>query len=149
MGRRTVALAAVSAAALMAPALAGAQDPVVDRGPSATLTAGQPSAVAGRVVAVAVFARATAKVHGQVRVGLYRAAPGAAVGRRVALNSLRFAAGGSARTFRVPVSARCVFARVPSVWFTVTTAAYRVGPTGALVTLKAKSRGSLLRCNRG
>jgi hypothetical protein len=84
-----------------------------------------------------------------VRVGLYRAAPGATTGRRVATNSIRFARGGVMRTYRVPVSARCVFARRASVWFTVATAGYRVGPLGALVTLKAKSRGALLRCNRG
>ena len=159
-GRRTIALAAAAVALMAAPALAGAQDsavdsaplatdPVVDRGPLATLTAGQPSVSAGRVVAVARFTRRSPDLAGQIRVGLYRAAPNAKVGRRVATNSLRFARGGSLNVFRLPVSARCVPAQRGTVWFTVATAGYRVGPLGALVTLKAKSRGSLLRCNRG
>jgi hypothetical protein len=98
---------------------------------------------------VALFTRRAPTLAGQVRVGLYRAAPGATTGRRVALNSLRFARGGNMLVFRLPVSARCAPARGASTWFTVTTAGYRIGPVGRLVTLKAKSRGSALRCNRG
>jgi hypothetical protein len=126
-----------------------AVDPVVDRGPLASLASGQPSRSGGRVVAVGVFTRRAATLSGVVRVGLYRAAPGAATGRRVTTNGVRFARGGTRRVYRVPVSVPCAPARRGSVWFTVSTAGYRVGPLGALVVLKAKSRGSLLRCNRG
>lgn len=158
MRGRTMGLAALAAAALAAPAgLAGAQeevadalaaDPVVDRGPAATLTAGQPSAGVGcRVRAVALFTRGTGAVAGQVRIGLYRAVPGAATGRRVALTSVRFARSARPTSIRLPVTYTGTRARRASVWFTVATAGYTPRAGARLVTLRAKSRGALIRCN--
>jgi len=162
MRGRTYVLVAVAAGAMVLPAAAGAQladpedtaavenavDPVIDRGPGATLQAGQPAVSGGRVRAVAVFRRVAGVGPGQVRIGLYRAAPGAAVGRRVILNSVRFARGGSS-SIRVPVSAVCVKARRPSLWFVVTVAGYQPRAGAATVRLRATSRSSLLPCNRG